>query len=74
MNKITTTKLFIDTFINKIKKDRASFLLANPKKRIKFTDELNHNVDVLFNMKYLTLVDKTQNNMRRYLNLELVGF
>jgi len=38
-------RLFIDTFIIRVKRDRYNSLMSNPQKRQKLLDRMNHNLD-----------------------------
>ncbi len=53
-------KLFVQNFIQKDKRERCLNELTNAKHRHKFTDNLNHNWEKIFNMKSLRELEKNQ--------------
>ncbi len=55
-------KSFVLNFVQKDKRERCYSQLMNVKKRQKFTDELNHSWDTIFNMKLLTELEKNQDD------------
>jgi hypothetical protein len=51
-----TVDNFIRNFVPKDKRERIEFELKNDKKRVKFTDKLNHKWNTVLDMKFVTKI------------------
>lgn len=58
----TTLDSFIKNFIPKDKRERSDLQLKDNKKRVKFTDRLNHKWDTILDMRYITKIPSGVND------------
>jgi hypothetical protein len=63
---------FVKNFIRKDKRERCLLQLTDARKRQKFTDALNHNWETIFDMRFLSELEKNDgySQVRQYLNLK----
>ena len=63
MNHKAIQDLFIKNFVPKDQRERSEYLLNDPRKRVKFTDRLNHKWDTILDMRFISKIPAATNDL-----------